>query len=343
MPWNFSLMFTSGKMGLALAAGNAVVLKPSEITPLSTLRIVELMAEVGFPAGVVNVAPGYGNAASQRPGEHPGVGKKIVFTGSAATGRRIVEASQGNLKRVQLELGGKGANAVFHDADLDSAIKGAPRAILHNHGHACIAGSRLILYERIADQFLDRFVGLAASIHDDNSLDPDTEIGPPTSLQHLEHATAYVDVAREQRGRVLTGGTAQDASLADGYYVRPTAVEAKTAQDRIAQEDVFGPLVTVLRFGTDDEALQIANGTDYGRGRGLWTRDLSRAHCTAAHIHAGMWWIDCYKRVNPGGPFSGVGQSGSGPEMGHEAMHDYTEARSVWVNVDGNGPPHFKH
>jgi betaine-aldehyde dehydrogenase len=339
VPWNFPLMFTSWKMGPALAAGNTVVLKPSEI---STLRIVELMAEVGFPAGVVNIVPGYGHTAGQRLAEHEGVGK-IAFTGSTATGRRIVEASQGNLKRVQLELGGKGANIVFDDANLDAAINGAAWAIFHNQGQACIAGSRLILHERIADAFVERFVALAASIRVGDPLDPDTEMGPLTSQQHQERVLAFVDVARGQGGRVLTGGTApQDASLANGYYVRPTVVEAAGPNDRVAQEEVFGPFVTVLRFRTDDEALAIANGTAYGLGSGLWTRDLSRAHRIAGQIEAGMCWINCYKRVNPGSPFGGVGQSGYGREMGFEAMHDYTEARSVWVNVDGQVPPHFR-
>jgi len=341
VPWNFPLMFTSWKMGPALAAGNTVVIKPSELTPLSSLRIAELMAEVGFPAGVVNMVPGYGHTAGQRLAEHPGV-SKIAFTGSTATGRRIVEASKGNLKRVQLELGGKGANIVFDDADLNAAINGSAWAIFHNQGQACIAGSRLVLHERIADEFLDRFGALAASIRLGNPLDPETEMGPLTSAQHRDKVLSYTGVAREQGGRVLTGGKAPAlAGLENGYYVEPTIVEAKP-HDRVAQEEVFGPFVTVLRFGSDEEALAIANASEYGLGSGLWTRDLSRAHKMANSIHAGMCWVNCYKRVNPGSPFGGVGQSGYGREMGFEAMHDYTEARSVWVNVDAAVPPHFK-
>lgn len=341
VPWNFPLMFTSWKMGPALAAGNTVVIKPSEITPLSTLRIAELMKEVGFPDGVVNVVPGYGHTAGQHLAEHADVGK-IAFTGSTAIGRRIVEASQGNLKRVQLELGGKGANIVFEDADLEAAVNGAAWAIFHNQGQACIAGSRLVLHERIADEFLDRFVSLARSIRIGNPLDPNTEMGPLTSEQHRDRVLAYVNIAREQGGKVITGGKVpEDPALADGYYVEPTVVEAKP-DDRVAQEEVFGPFVTVLRFSTDEEALAIANGTQYGLGSGLWTRDLQRAHRMAANIHAGMCWINCYKRVSPGSPFGGVGQSGYGREMGFEAIHDYTEARSVWVNVDAKIPPHFK-
>ncbi len=341
VPWNFPLMFTSWKMGPALAAGNTVVIKPSELTSLSSLRIAELMAEVGFPAGVVNMVPGYGHTAGQRLAEHPGVGK-IAFTGSTATGRRIVEASKANLKRVQLELGGKGANIVFEDADLDAAINGAAWAIFHNQGQACIAGSRLVLHERIADEFLDRFGKLAASIRLGDPLDPETEMGPLTSAQHRDKVLSYTGVAREQGGRVLSGGKAPAlAGLENGYYVEPTIVEAKP-HDRVAQEEVFGPFVTVLRFASDEEALAIANATEYGLGSGLWTRDLSRAHQMANSIHAGMCWINCYKRVNPGSPFGGVGHSGYGREMGFEAMHDYTEARSVWVNVDATVPPHFK-
>ncbi|MFE0843952.1 aldehyde dehydrogenase family protein [Achromobacter insolitus] len=340
VPWNFPLMFTSWKLGPALAAGNTVVLKPSELTPLSTLRIAELMAAAGFPDGVVNVVPGYGHTAGQRLAEHPDVGK-IAFTGSTATGRRIVEASKGNLKRVQLELGGKGANIVFDDANLDAAINGAAWAIFHNQGQACIAGSRLMLHEKIADAFLERFTALANSIRLGDPRSPDTEMGPLTSAQHRDKVLSYVGIAGEQGARLLAGGKAPGGELSAGYYVAPTIVEARP-QDRVAQEEVFGPFVTVLRFGSDEEALAIANATDYGLGSGLWTRDLARAHKLAGAIHAGMCWINCYKRVNPGSPFGGVGQSGYGREMGFEAMHDYTEARSVWVNVDAAVPPHFK-
>jgi len=341
VPWNFPLMFTGWKLGPALAAGNTVVMKPSEITPLSTLRLAELMMEVGFPEGVVNIVPGYGHTAGQHIAEHPGIGK-VAFTGSTATGRNIVEASKGNLKRLQLELGGKGANIVFADANLNAAVNGSAWAIFHNQGQACIAGSRLILHEAIADEFLEKFLNLARSIRIGDPMDLDTEMGPLTSSLHRDRVLSYVEVAKQQGGTILTGGKAPDnPALAQGYYVEPTVVRARPS-DRVAQEEVFGPFVTVLTFSSDDEALAIANNTDYGLGSGLWTNDLSRAHQMAREIRAGMVWVNSYKRIHPGSPFGGVGQSGYGREMGFAAVEDYTEARSVWINVDANIPPHFR-
>jgi aldehyde dehydrogenase (NAD+) len=340
VPWNFPLMFTSWKMGPALAAGNTVVMKPAELTPLSTLRIAELAREVGFPKGVINIIPGYGNTAGQYLAEHPGV-DKIAFTGSTAVGRKIVQASSGNLKRVQLELGGKGANIVFEDAFLPAAINGSAFAIFHNQGQACIAGSRLILHEKIAEAFLDGFLKLARSIKLGNPLDPATEMGPLTSIQHRDRVLEYVKIAREQGGEVLLGGKRPEREdLEKGCYIEPTVVRAKPS-DRVCQEEVFGPFVTVSTFREDEEVLAIANGTDYGLGGGLWTTNLQRAHRVAGAMRSGMVWINCYKRVNPGSPFGGVGRSGYGREMGFEAMHDYTEAKSVWVNVDAKIPPYY--
>ena len=337
VPWNFPLMFTSWKMGPALAAGNTVVLKPAELTPLSSLRIAELMAEVGFPRGVVNIIPGQGRVAGEYLARHPDV-QKIAFTGSTATGRRIVQASAGNLKRVQLELGGKGANLVFDDADLDEAVNGSAFAIFHNQGQACIAGSRLLLQQGIADEFLRRFTALSQSIRLGDPLDEATEMGPLTSANHRDKVLSYVGIAREEGGQVLTGGKApDDPALARGYYVEPTVVKAR-AGDRVCLEEVFGPFVAVTTFKDDEEAVQLANGTEYGLGAGLWTRDLQRAHRVAQAFQSGMVWINCYKRVSPGSPFGGVRGSGYGREMGFEAMHEYTSPKSVWVNVDAELP-----
>ena len=341
VPWNFPLMFTSWKMAPALAAGNTVVFKPAELTPLTSLRVAELMAEVGFPAGVVNVTPGFGPVAGEHLAGHPGV-DKISFTGSTSVGRRIVQASAGNLKRVQLELGGKGANVVFEDADLTAAINGSAFAIFHNQGQACIAGSRLILQDSIADEFVTRFVRLARSIRLGDPLDPATEMGPLTSPEHRDRVLGYVKIALDEGAEILTGGKApEDPALAGGCYVEPTVVRAGVG-DRVSQDEVFGPFVTVTTFRDEDEALEIANATEYGLGGGLWTRDVKRAHRVAGAIRSGMVWINTYKRVNPGSPFGGVGNSGYGREMGFEAMHEYTDAKSVWLDVDANIPAWYE-
>ena len=278
VPWNFPLMFTSWKMGPALAAGNTVVLKPSELTPLSTLRVAELMTEVGFPPGVVNVVTGYGTTAGRRIAEHPGIGK-VSFTGSTAVGRSVLAASAGNLKKVQLELG--------------------------------------------------------------DPKDPATEMGPLTSPGHRDRVLSYMEVAVADGDEIVIGGKAPEAAeLASGCYLEPTVV-ATQAGHRIAREEVFGPVVAVQRFRTEDEALRIANGTDYGLGAGLWTRDLSRAHRVAHELRAGMVWVNSYKRVNPGSPFGGVGQSGFGREMGFEAMQEYTDAKAVWINYGAQLPARY--
>ena len=339
-PWNFPLMFTSWKMGPALAAGNTVVYKPSELTPLTSLVIAELMHEVGFAPGVVNVVPGTGAAAGTELARHPDVAK-IAFTGSTAVGHKIVEASAGNLKRVQLELGGKGANIVFDDADLEAAVNGSAFAVFHNQGQACIAGSRLILQEGIAPRFVERFVALARSIRLGDPLDPKTEMGPLTSTIHRDRVLAYCQVARDQGGEILLGGGApDDPALAAGYYIVPTVVRARP-EDRVAREEVFGPFVAVMTFRTEEEAIHMANAGDYGLGGGLWTRDLGRAHRVAGAISAGMVWVNSYKRVNPGSPFGGVRGSGYGREMGFEAMDENTYAKSIWVNHSAQIPPWY--
>ncbi len=340
VPWNFPMMFTSWKLGPALAAGNTVVMKQAELTPLSTLRIAELAREVGFPPGVINVVPGYGHIAGQYMAEHPGI-DKISFTGSTVTGRKIVEASAGNLKRVQLELGGKGANIIFEDANIDAAVGGSAFAIFHNQGQACIAGSRLLLHEKIADEFLEKFTALAASIKQGNPLDPSTEMGPLTSKMHQERVLSFCDVAREQGGEILMGGKQpDDPGLQKGCFVQPTIVRAK-ASDRVSQEEVFGPFVVVSTFNSDEQVLAQANDSIYGLGGGLWTNNLTRAHKVAKAMEAGMVWINCYKRFHPGSPFGGIKDSGYGREMGHFAMHEYTEPKSVWVNFDAKIPPFY--
>jgi acyl-CoA reductase-like NAD-dependent aldehyde dehydrogenase len=272
--------------------------------------------------------------------EHPDVAK-VSFTGSTAVGRDVVTGSAGNLKQVHLELGGKGANIVFPDADLPAAVGGTAFGIFHNQGQACIAASRLIVHHDVADEFLTRLITLARSIRVGDPKEPTTEMGPLTSPGHRDRVLAYIKVAVDDGGAVLTGGRPPTApELSRGCYVEPTIVRAEPSH-RVAREEVFGPFMTVHRFATEEEALAIANGVDYGLGGGLWTRDLSRAHRIAGALRAGMVWVNSYKRVNPGSPFGGVGSSGYGREMGFEAMREYTEAKSVWINVDAALPPFY--
>ena len=340
VPWNFPLMFTSWKLGPALAAGNTVVLKPAELTPLSSLAIAELVREVGFPPGVVNIIPGYGATAGQRLAEHDRVAK-LSFTGSTATGRKLVAASAGNLKKLQLELGGKGPNIVFDDAELDAAVAGSAFALFHNQGQACIAGTRILLHAAIADRFLDAFLALARSIRLGDPLDRRTEMGPLTSRVHQERVLNYCEIARREGGEFLIGGKApSDPALARGCFVEPTLVRA-APHHTVCRDEVFGPFATVTTFSDEDEAIRIANDTRYGLGAGLWTRDVKRAHRVAKAIRSGMVWVNCYKRVHPGSPFGGVGESGYGREMGFEVMREYTQPKSVWINVDAKIPPFY--
>jgi acyl-CoA reductase-like NAD-dependent aldehyde dehydrogenase len=341
VPWNFPMMFVSWKTAPALAAGNCVVMKPSELTPLSALRIAEIMAEVGIPKGVINMVPGYGVTAGQRIAEHPGIGM-VSFTGSTPVGKHIAKTAADTLKKVHLELGGKGANIVYPDANLVAAINGTAFGIFHNQGQACIAASRLIIHESVAEEFLAGFLELARSIRIGDPKDPNTEMGPLTSTLHRDRVLSYIDVAINEGGEILTGGKAPvGEQFANGCYIEPTVVKT-SHESRVACEEVFGPFMTVHTFSTDEEALHIANSVDYGLGGGLWTRDLSRAHKVARELHAGMVWINSYKRAHPGSPFGGIGRSGYGREMGFFAMREYTEPKATWVNVDANLPAFYQ-
>lgn len=340
IPWNFPMLSFVWKLAPALACGNCVVLKPSEVTPLSALRIAQLAAEVGFPKGVINVIPGYGHTAGQRIAEHPDV-NKVAFTGSTAVGRKILAASEGNLKRVQLELGGKGPNIVFEDCDLPQAVNGSLFAIFHNQGQACIAGSRLIVHESIADEFVDRFAAVAKTIRQGDPLNPETEMGPLASRAHQEKVLAFCKQAQESGNVVIGGAAPDDAVLARGNFVLPTMVRAG-ADDIFFREEVFGPFVTLTTFKDEAEAIHLANATRYGLGSGLWTNNLQRAHRVGRAIRAGMVWINCYKRSAPGSPFGGVGESGYGRDLGLEVLQEYTYPKSFWVNYDHPTPAFYK-
>lgn len=340
IPWNFPMLSYVWKLGPALATGNCVVLKPSEVTPLSALRIAQLASEVGFPKGVINVVPGYGHTAGQRIAEHPDI-NKVAFTGSTEIGRKILAASEGNLKRLQLELGGKGPNIVFDDCDLTNAVNGSLFAIFHNQGQACIAGSRLIVHEKIADEFVDRFTAIAKTIRQGNPLDVETEMGPLASRAHQVKVLDFCRQARDMGSVVIGGAAPQDEGLRKGNFVLPTMVRAG-AEDIFFREEVFGPFVTLTTFKDEAEAVALANATRYGLGSGLWTNNLQRAHRVGREIRAGMVWINCYKRSTPGSPFGGVGESGYGRDLGLEVIQEYTYAKSFWVNYDHPIPAFYK-
>ena len=262
----------------------------------------------------------------------------MSFTGSTETGRRIVTASAGNLKRLQLELGGKGANIVFADADIPAAVRGSAFAIFHNQGQACIAGSRLLLHEAIATEFLDAFIATARRIRIGHPLDPATQLGPLTSAMHRDRVVGHLKAAADAGATVLTGGAPpDDPSLANGYYLRPTVVRADP-DSRICQDEVFGPVVTVSTFGTDEEAIAIANGTEYGLGGGLWTADLSRAHRVAAALRSGMVWVNCYKRVNPARRSAGPASPATAARWASPRWTSTPRRKSVWINVDATLP-----
>ena len=334
VPWNFPLMFVAWNIAPVLAAGNTVVMKPAEFTPVSALEIARLTVEAGFPPGAVNIIPGKGAVAGAALARDSGV-DKICFTGSVEVGQQILRDGATNLKRPLLELGGKGPNIVFADARLDAAVQGALFAGFHNQGQACIAGSRILVQRSVWEPFLKAFLPRVKALRVGNPSAESTEVGPLTSREHQEKVLGYVDVAKGEGGEILTGGTRpEDPALARGYYVLPTLVRADNPRMRVCQEEVFGPFITVTPFETDDEALAIANGVRYGLGSGLWTQSLQRAHTFAAKLRAGMVWINSYKLVDPASPFGGTKMSGVGREMGFETMRECTQVKSVWVGYD---------
>ncbi len=334
VPWNFPLMFVAWNIAPALAAGNTVILKPAEYTPISALEVADLVQKTGFPAGAVNILPGKGSVAGAALAAHKDV-DKICFTGSVEVGQQILRAAAGNLKKPLLELGGKGPNLIFEDADLDKAVQGSLFAAFHNQGQACIAGSRLYVHEAVWDRFTSALLERMRSLRIGDPLDEATEMGPLTSREHQDRVLEYVDVAKEEGGTILYGGgRPKDPELAKGYYVLPTLVRADDPHMRICQEEVFGPFTTITPFAKEEEAVAMANDVPFGLGAGLWTRDLGRAHRVAQDLQAGMVWINSYKLVDPASPFGGYKMSGIGREMGFETKREYTQLKNVWVGYD---------
>ena len=332
-PWNSPLLLVAYKLAPALAAGNTVVIKPSEFTSASTLEFVKLFEEAGFPPGVVNVVTGFGKDVGSPLVEHPLV-KKITFTGSDATGRAINELAAKTFKRVSLELGGKSPNIVFADANLEDAANGAVSGIFAATGQSCIAGSRLLLQESIHDAFLEKLLALAKTARLGDPMSLDTQIGPVTTRPQYEKVLGYIDIAKKEGAKLLLGGgPATRAECGKGWFVEPTVFADVNNKMRIAQEEVFGPVLSVIKFKDEAEALAIANDVRFGLGAGVWTSDIGRAFRMSARIQAGTVWVNTYRAVSYMAPFGGFKDSGLGRENGIDAIRDYLQVKSVWINT----------
>ena len=341
VPWNSPLLLTAWKLAPALAAGNTVVIKPSEYTSASVLELMKLVEQAGFPPGVVNVVTGLGAEVGSALVEHPLVAK-VAFTGSEATGQRVYEAAACGLKRVSLELGGKSPNIVFDDADLDNAIKGVVSGIFAATGQTCIAGSRLLVQRTIHDQFVERLVAFASTARMGNPMSADTQIGPVTNKPQLEKILKYIDIARDEGARVVLGGSrASRPECGTGWFVEPTIFAGVRNSMRIAQEEVFGPVLAVIPFGDEDEAVAIGNDVIYGLAAGVWTQNMRRALTMAGKLQAGTVWINTYRAVSYLSPFGGYKRSGLGRESGQEMIKEYLQVKSVWISTATDVPNPF--
>jgi phenylacetaldehyde dehydrogenase len=330
IPWNFPLLMAAWKLAPALAMGCTVVLKVAEETPLSALRLGEILQEAGLPDGVVNIVTGFGETAGAALAAHPDV-DKVAFTGSTEVGRLIVKASAGNLKKVSLELGGKSPNIILADADLETAIPGAASAIFFNHGQCCCAGSRLFAAEQVFDKVVEGVAAEAKKIRLGPGLEPDTQMGPLVSETQLTRVCSYLESGLKEGAKPVIGGKKRDGS---GYFVEPTVLVDTKPGMKVVEEEIFGPVVTAMPFKAEDEELiRQANNTIYGLAAGIWTRDVSKAHAIAARLKAGTVWVNCYNIFDASLPFGGYKQSGWGREMGEAVLANYTESKAVTVRL----------
>ena len=332
IPWNFPLQMASWKLAPALACGNTVVLKPAEQTPLTALRLGELICEAGFPDGVVNIVPGFGATAGAALSAHPDV-DKIAFTGSTEVGKKILQASVGNLKKVTLELGGKSPNIIFPDADMKYAARGALNAIYFNSGQVCTAGSRLFVHRAVYDEVVSQLTALANQMRVGVGADPATDMGPVISQEQLDRVTGYIAAGTRDGAIATTGGERVGGDLASGYFVRPTVFDQVRDEMTIAQEEIFGPVVVAMPFEELEEVAARANQSIYGLAAGIWTSDIKKAHKMVSLLKAGVIWVNTYNQFDAAAPFGGYKQSGYGREMGHAVLDAYTQVKTAWINL----------
>lgn len=340
-PWNSPLMLATWKLAPALAAGNTVVWKPSEFSSVSAVAFAKLFERAGFPKGVVNLITGFGSEIGDRLVTHPAVAK-VAFTGGDATGRRVYQSAAGGLKKVTLELGGKSANIVFADAKMEAAVPGLVSGIFAATGQTCIAGSRALVQRSVYDEVTEKLVSFAKTARIGDPLDPDTQVGPITTEPQRKKVLDYIDIARNEGARQLLGGKMPDnPAIADGWFVEPTIFGNVSQSMRIAQEEVFGPVLSIIPFEDEEEAIAIANDSIYGLAAGVWTQDLGRAIRMPERLEAGSVWVNMYRATSFLSPFGGYKQSGFGRENGQTAIYEYLQEKSVWIDAGNSIPAPF--
>ncbi|KAI9301374.1 aldehyde dehydrogenase domain-containing protein [Cunninghamella echinulata] len=329
-PWNYSIMMPAWKLAPALAAGNTIVLKTSEITPLGMLKVAELIAEAGFPPGVVNIITGYGHITGNRLTTHPGI-HKMAFTGSTATGRRVMDGSvKSNLKKVQLELGGKSAQIVCADADLQNAAVQSCAGIFNNHGQSCNAGTRILVQESVFDKFIELFVAQAKKIKVGDPFDPEVSQGPQINKAQFDKILDYIEIGKKEGAKLALGGKRIGNK---GYFVEPTVFVGCNNNMRVMREEIFGPVVCISTFKTVEEAIEIANDSDYGLAGGVYTTNIETGLIVSNELEAGTIWVNCYDVFDQSTPFGGYKQSGFGKELGLDSLKEYSNVKSVKIQL----------